>query len=68
MQVPERSEATYRSVVESVDDLVCLIDRENRFLACNTRSLERFGLTPEDVVGRASSEVISDADDAEFCM
>jgi len=42
MQVPERSEATYRS--------------------------ERFGLTPEDVVGRASSEVISDADDAEFCM
>jgi len=64
----ERSEATYRSVVEAVDDLVCLIDREYRFLTCNKKSLERFGLTPENVVGRAISEVISDPNDAEFCM
>ncbi len=27
----ERSEAKYRSVAEVVDDLVCLIDRKNRF-------------------------------------
>ena len=67
MHDPERSEAKYRSVVEAVDALVCLIDRENRFFACNKKSLERFGLTPEGVVGRTISEIITDPDDAEFC-
>ena len=63
-----RSEATYRSVVESVDDLVCLIDRENRFLACNTKSLERFGWTSEDVVGRKVAEVTPNPADAELTL
>ncbi len=63
-----RSEATYRSVVESVDDLVCLIDRENRFLACNTKSLERFGWTSEDVVGRKVSDITSDPADAQLTL
>jgi len=51
MHDPERSEAKYRSVVEAVDDLVCLIDREYRFLTWNKKSLERFGLTPGRFLG-----------------
>lgn len=63
-----RSEATYRSVVESVDDLIYLIDRENRFLVCNAKSLERFGLAPEDVLGMTISEIITDPVDARLIM
>ena len=64
----ERSEAKYRSVVEAMDDLICLIDRENRLLSCNKKSLERFGLTPDDVLGKGVSEMITDPVDVDSCM
>ena len=62
----EQSEAKYRSVVESVDDLVCLIDSELHFLAFNKKSLEHFGITPEHVVGKLVSEIFHDPDDNEY--
>jgi len=62
----EKSEAKYRSVVESVDDLICLIGRDLRFIACNRRSYDRFGLAPEDVVGKTVGEIVRDPDDKEF--
>ena len=64
----QRSEAKYRSVVESVDDLIYLIDRGNRFLSFNKKPLERFGMTPEEVIGREISEIISDPAAAGFSM
>lgn len=43
----------YRSLVESTDDSIYLIDPEYRYLFVNKKHLERLGLPGEQVIGRS---------------
>ncbi len=50
------SEEKYRSVVESTDDSVYLLDRNCRYLYMNKKHLARMGFSGDEYVGRAYSE------------
>ena len=47
-----RSEAQYRSFVESAEDSIYTVDRELRYLLINARHLARKGLPPEVYAGK----------------
>lgn len=51
-----KSEAKYRSLVESTDDSIYLIDRDYRYLFINKRHLSRLGVKEEDIIGRTYGE------------
>ncbi|MGC8817220.1 MAG: PAS domain-containing protein [Candidatus Hadarchaeum sp.] len=53
------SEEKYRSLVESSDDSIYLLDRELRFLFANRAALNRLGLTSEQVLGKSFAEIYS---------
>lgn len=42
---PEFNEAKYRSIIESMDDSIYMVDRECRYLFMNKKHLERLGKT-----------------------
>jgi len=46
-----RSEERYRSLIESTDDPVYLLDRNMRFLYANRKYLSRHGYSPEEIEG-----------------
>ncbi|NLI82817.1 MAG: PAS domain S-box protein [Deltaproteobacteria bacterium] len=48
----ERSEAKYRSLVESADDLIFTLDRNGCIRTGNRQMLQFFGLSPEELPGR----------------
>ncbi|MCK9630817.1 MAG: PAS domain-containing protein [Methanoregula sp.] len=47
-----RSEAQYRSFVESVEDSIYTVDPDSRYLLINTRHLFRQGISPEVYAGK----------------
>jgi diguanylate cyclase (GGDEF)-like protein/PAS domain S-box-containing protein len=49
----QRSEAKYRSLVESTEDSIYLIDRDYRYLFINKKHLARLGVSEENYVGRS---------------
>ncbi|RLB07035.1 MAG: hypothetical protein DRG50_04035, partial [Deltaproteobacteria bacterium] len=60
------SEGKYRSLVESTEDSVYLVDRQRRYLFINEKCLSRLRLPMEKVVGRAYGEFHSPEDEKEF--
>lgn len=51
-----KSEAKYRSLVESTDDSIYLIDREYRYVFINKRHLLRLGVSEEEIIGKTYGE------------
>lgn len=51
-----KSEAKYRSLVESTDDSIYLIDRDYRYLFINKRHLQRLGVREEEIIGKTYGE------------
>jgi diguanylate cyclase (GGDEF)-like protein/PAS domain S-box-containing protein len=49
------SEEKYRSLVESTEDSIYLIDRNYRYLFVNQKHLERIGLSEEQILGKEYS-------------
>jgi len=60
------SELKYRSLVESTDDSIYLVDPDYRYLFINRRHLSRLGLSEEQVLGRPFSEFHSIDETNEF--
>ncbi|MGC4064974.1 MAG: PAS domain S-box protein [Polyangiaceae bacterium] len=55
-----RSETRYRSVVESVNEIIATIDEDGRVLYINGPGARQLGGTPERYVGSPLSELFSD--------
>jgi diguanylate cyclase (GGDEF)-like protein/PAS domain S-box-containing protein len=49
----QRSEAKYRSLVESTEDSIYLIDRDYRYLFINKKHLARLGVSEENYMGHS---------------
>ena len=60
------SEEKYRSLVESIDDSIYLIDKNCIYLFMNQKHLSRLGLQPEEFIGRTYGEFHSENDTREF--
>ncbi len=52
------SEERFRSLVESIDDVVFRLDREQRCVDAFGRWLEREGISPADLVGRKITDIV----------
>ena len=52
----QRSEAKYRSLVESTEDSIYLIDRDYRYLFINKKHLARLGVSEENYVGHSYAD------------
>ena len=55
-QAIEKNEAKYRSLVESSEDSIYLIDRDYRYLFINKKHLARLGISEEDYPGHSYGE------------
>jgi len=60
------SEEKYRSLVESTEDSIYLVDGECRYLFVNEKHLSRFGLSLDKVTGRTYSEFHSEGETKDF--
>ncbi|MBW2005369.1 MAG: PAS domain S-box protein, partial [Deltaproteobacteria bacterium] len=65
-EVLRESEEKYRSLIESTEDSIYLLDKNCKYLFMNKKHLSRFGLTLDKVVGRAYSEFHSEDDTKEL--
>ncbi len=54
----QESEERFRTLVESMDDLVFTLDREQRYTGVFGPWLERTSLSPEELLGKTGSEVV----------
>jgi two-component system, cell cycle sensor histidine kinase and response regulator CckA len=54
------SEERFRQVVESIDDVVFRLDRDQRCVDAFGRWLEREGYDPADLIGRTVREIVGD--------
>jgi PAS domain S-box-containing protein len=52
------SEARYRQLVESADDIIYNLDVEGRFLYANPAGLQAFGFSAEELLGRHYAETV----------
>jgi diguanylate cyclase (GGDEF)-like protein/PAS domain S-box-containing protein len=48
----KKSEEQYRSLVESTDDSICVVDRNYRYVFINKKHLTRLGLSDDGYIGR----------------
>jgi PAS domain S-box-containing protein len=60
------SEEKYRSLVESTDDSVYLVDTSCTYLFMNQRHLSRFSVPPDQVIGKAYREFHSEEETRAF--
>ena len=60
------SEEKYRSLVESTEDSIYLVDRNCAYLFMNKMHLSRFGMKANEVIGRAYGEFHSKKETNEF--
>ena len=60
------SEERYRSIVETTDDSIYLVDRNYRYLYMNRKHASRMGFSGEAYVGRCFSEFHSDEETRDF--
>ncbi|HEY9016599.1 MAG TPA: PAS domain-containing protein, partial [Gemmatimonadales bacterium] len=56
------SEERFRSLVESIDDVVFRLDRQQRCVDAFGRWLEREGFDPASLIGRTTSEIVGPED------
>jgi diguanylate cyclase (GGDEF)-like protein/PAS domain S-box-containing protein len=62
----QKSEEKFRSLVDSTDDSIYLVDRDSRYLYINKKHLSRLGLTERRVLGREYGEFHSAEETKEF--
>jgi PAS domain S-box-containing protein len=62
----QESEEKYRSLVESTEDSIYLIDKGCNYLFINRNHLQRFALDPDSVVGRSYEEFHTQGETNEF--
>src|SRR5208283_4131083 len=60
------SEERYRSIVETTDDSIYLVDRNYKYLYMNRKHVTRMGFPGEAYVGRCFSEFHSDEETKDF--
>ena len=60
------NEEKYRSLVDSTEDSIYLVDKENRYLFINQKHLSRFSLSRDKVIGRTYGEFHSEEETKEF--
>jgi PAS domain S-box-containing protein len=60
------SEEKYRSLVESTEDSVYLVDRDCSYLFVNEKHLSRIGLSIDKIIGRTYGELHSEDETKEF--
>ena len=61
-----KSEEEYRSLVESTEDSVYLVDRDFRYLFVNEKHLSRIGMPKDQVIGKTYGELHSEDETEEF--
>jgi diguanylate cyclase (GGDEF)-like protein/PAS domain S-box-containing protein len=52
----KKSEEQYRSLVESTDDSICIVDSNYRYVFINKKHLTRLGLSEDGYIGRLYNE------------
>lgn len=62
----QKSEGKFRSLVDSTDDSIYLVDRHCRYLYINKKHLSRLGLTERQTLGRDYSSFHSPEETKEF--
>lgn len=62
----KESEAKYRSLVDSTDDSIYLVDRDCKYLFVNGKHLSRLGLSKDVILGKNYSEFHPPEDSKEF--
>ncbi len=62
----KESEAKYRSLVESTEDSIYLVDKDCRYLFLNKKHMSRLGLMKERLIGQPYSEFHSENETAYF--
>lgn len=62
----QKSEEKYRSLVESTDDSVYLVDRDYKYLFMNKKHLSRLGFSEKHLIGRSYSEFHSTEETKDF--
>ncbi len=60
------SEEKYRSLVESTEDSIYLVDRDCRYLFINEKHLSRLGVSKDQIINRPYSEFHSKEETEEF--
>jgi diguanylate cyclase (GGDEF)-like protein/PAS domain S-box-containing protein len=60
------NEERYRSLVESTEDSIYLVDKDYRYLFMNKHHLSRLGISKDDYSGRAYGDFHSEEDTKEF--
>jgi diguanylate cyclase (GGDEF)-like protein/PAS domain S-box-containing protein len=61
-----KSEEKYRSLVDSTDDSIYLVDREHKYIFMNKRHIARLGRAEGDLIGRSYGDFHSPEETAEF--
>lgn len=60
------NEEKYRSLIESTDDSIYLVDRNSRYLYMNKRHIKRMGFSRDEYIGQAYSEFHTPEQTKEF--
>ncbi len=60
------SEEKYRSLVESIDDSVYMVDKDCQYLSANNKVLSEYGLAENQIVGKNFSDFHSPEETREF--
>ncbi len=66
VQALQESEEKYRSLVESTDDSIYVVDRNYRYLHMNKKHMARMGFLGDEYIGRTYSEIHSDGETRSF--
>lgn len=61
----KESEEKYRSLMENMNDIVMLVDNDDKILFVNNRFTEKLGYTKDEVIGKVGFEFLLETSDRE---
>ncbi len=64
----EKSERQYRTLMESLNEAVMLVDNDDTILFVNNKFTQMMGYTPEEIIGKIGYEVLFDPADKEIII
>lgn len=59
----KESEEKYRFLLENMNEVVMMVDNDDRVKYVNKRFTEKFGYSPEEIIGKIGFEVLLDPED-----
>ena len=59
----KESEEKYRTLMESMNEVVIMADNDHRVKYVNKRFTEKLGYTPEEVIGKIGYKIFHDSED-----